>query len=416
MIWITSVRVRAGVAPAVLILFLALFFAPTHAQQSSGPRIRTLTEQELVDMMMGGSIQASRSSNTASSVTRVKAALAQGKKFQMIALEDVPDDWTVVSPGGVGGGGAWPYVRLRMTEQNVPTVPNGNVLAAQALSKYTGKAINGVLRSEADGATIEAILLAGDLGVPVVDGCMVGRARPEIQQQLPTVLGIPASPAVYVSRWGDTIILAKAVDDYRVEDISRALAVSSGGGVSGVDTMISGRDVKRSLVPGALTQAILLGKTARESVAQGRDPIQPILKIMHGYRMFHGIVTEDDTKGERGFTWSVVNIEGVKEDQGHTYKIWNKNENIIGWYDGKVDAMAPDTLMDLDPKTGDAHNGPTLGAFQVGAEVVIVGWQSDPRWRMPKGIEVFGPRHFGFDFDYVPIEQIQKARNNPRVE
>lgn len=392
---------------------LLLAAAPLQAQQ---PKIRSLTEQELTDMMMGGSIQASRSSNTAQSVTRLKAAIAAGKKFEMIALEDVPDDWMTVSPGGVGGGGAWPYVRLRTTEQNLPRVQNGNVLAAQALSKFTGKPINAVLRSEADGATIEAVLLAADLGVPVVDGCMVGRARPEIQQQLPTVLGIPASPAAYVSRWGDTIILAHAVDDYRVEDIARALAVGSAGSVSGVDTMISGRDAKRSLVPGALTQAILLGRTAREAVEEHKDPVQAILKIMHGYKMFHGVVAEDDTKGERGFTWSVVTLEGVGEDSGHAYKIWNKNENIVAWYDGKVDAMAPDTLMDLDPVTGDAHNGPTLGAFQLGAEVVMVGWQADPRWRLAKGIEVFGPRHFGFDFDYVPIEQLQKARNNPAVQ
>lgn len=386
---------------------------PSQAQQ---PKLRTLSERELVDMMMGGSIQASRSSNTPSSVTRVKEALAQGKKFQMIALEDVPDNWTVVSPGGVGGGGAWQYVRIRTTEQDLPRVQNGNVIAAQTLSKYTGKPINAVIRSEADGATIEAMLLAADLGVPVVDGCMVGRARPEIEEQLPTVLGIPASPAAYVSRWGDTIILAHAVDDYRVEDIARALAVGSAGSVSGVDTMISGRDVKRSLVPGALTQAILLGRSAREAVEEHKDPIQAILRIMHGYRMFHGVVAEDDTKGERGFTWSVVTLEGVKEDEGHTYKIWNKNENIVAWYDGKVDATAPDTLMDLDPRTGDAHNGPTLGAFQVGGEIVMVGWPADPRWRQPKGIEVFGPRHFGFDFDYVPIEDLQKARKNRPVQ
>lgn len=406
-------RALRSVHTGFAISLLLIATAPLQAQQ---PKIRTLTEQELVDMMMGGSIQASRSSNTAQSVTRLKAAIAQGKKVQMIALEDVPDDWITVSPGGVGGGGAWPYVRLRTTEQNLPRVQDGNVLAAQALSKFTGKPINAVLRSEADGATIEAVLLAADLGVPVVDGCMVGRARPEIQQQLPTVLGIPASPAAYVSRWGDTIILAHAVDDYRVEDIARALAVGSAGSVSGVDTMISGRDVKRSLVPGALTQAILLGRTAREAVEQNKDPIHAILKIMHGYKMFHGVVTEDDTKGERGFTWSVVTLEGVGEDSGHAYKIWNKNENIVAWYDGKVDATAPDTLMDLDPKTGDAHNGPTLGAFQLGAEVVMVGWQADPRWRLAKGIEVFGPRHFGFDFDYVPIEQLQKARNNPVVQ
>jgi DUF917 family protein len=46
----------------------------------------------------------------------------------------------------------------------------------------------------------------------------------------------------------------------------------------------------------------------------------------------------------------------------------------------------------------------------VNQEVVLVGWPNSNMWRTPKGIAVFGPRHFGFDLDYVPIEQLQKAR------
>jgi DUF917 family protein len=394
---------------------VTVMLVPAARSRATEATSKVLSEQELTDMMMGSSIQASRSSNTPTSVQRVKDELATGKKVRMIPLEAVPDDWTLVSPGGVGGGGPWQYVIQRTNQQGLARVTNGNLLAAQVLSKYIGKPINAVIRSEADGAATEAVLLAADLDVPVVDACMVGRARPEIQQQLPAVEGIPAFPAVYVSRWGDTIILDKAADEYRVEDIARALAVSSGGGVSGVDTPMSGKDAKRSLVSGSLTQAIELGRAARESVEQKKDPVMAILKLMHGYKLFHGVVTEDDTKGDRGFTWSDVTLTGIAEDDGHTYRIWNKNENIVAWYDGKPDAMAPDTLSDLDPATGDAHLGPTLGAFRVGAEVVMVGWQSDPRWRKPLGIEFFGPKHFGFNFDYTPIEQLQQARNNKAI-
>jgi DUF917 family protein len=28
----------------------------------------------------------------------------------------------------------------------------------------------------------------------------------------------------------------------------------------------------------------------------------------------------------------------------------------------------------------------------------------DPDWHSQKGIELLGPRHFGFDFDYVPFD------------
>lgn len=375
------------------------------------PKVRTLTEQELVDMMLGSSIQASRSSNTPQTVTRVKEALAAGKTFKMVSLEDLPDNWTTVTPGGAGGGGAWQYVIQRTKDQNLPTVRDGNTLAAQVLSKYIGKPFNAVVRTEGDGATINGLMLAADLGVPIVDGCLSGRARPEIEQQIPWVVGIPSYPTAYVTRWGDTIILDHAVDDYRVEDIARAIAVGSGGGASGVMNPMSGRDAKRGVIPGSLTQAILLGKTVRETVAQGKDPIPAILEIVHGYKLFHGIVDRDETWGDRGFTWSNVTLQGIREDEGHSYKIFVKNENILAWRDGVPDAMSPDFIQNLEPN-GDAHNGPGLGAYRVGAEIIMVGWPNDPRFRSEKGIEVFGPRHFGFNLDYVPIEKLQKQRKN----
>ena len=48
--------------------------------------------------------------------------------------------------------------------------------------------------------------------------------------------------------------------------------------------------------------------------------------------------------------------------------------------------------------------------FPMGKEVVILGRSASPMWHTPKGIEVGGPRHFGFDLDYVPLEEILKTR------
>src|SRR5207247_947161 len=168
-----------------------------HAQQ---PKLRTLTEQELVDMMLGSSIQASRSSNTPQTVQRVKEALAHGRKFTMVSVDDLPDDWTTITPGGAGGGGAWQYVIDRTKQQNLPTDPNGTLRAVQVLSKHLGKSFNAVVRTEGDGATMNGLALAADLGVRIVDACLSGRARPEVQQQIPYLVGIPAAPSAYVTR------------------------------------------------------------------------------------------------------------------------------------------------------------------------------------------------------------------------
>jgi DUF917 family protein len=37
--------------------------------------------------------------------------------------------------------------------------------------------------------------------------------------------------------------------------------------------------------------------------------------------------------------------------------------------------------------------------------VSVIGIPCDPKWRTPEGIALAGPRHFGYDVDFVPVEQ-----------
>jgi len=129
------------------------------------------------------------------------------------------------------------------------------------------------------------------MGTPVVDACIAGRAVPEWQQATTFINGIPSIPAGLVTRWGDTMILEKAVDDYRLEDIARAVAVGSGGGVQ-MATPLSAAEVKRGTIRGAVSQAILLGRSVREAREQKRDPIAALTKAVNGYKLFDGIVTK----------------------------------------------------------------------------------------------------------------------------
>ncbi len=396
-------------------LLLAIAFVigaglrPPTAQTPLPPRVQQLSEQQLLDLLLGSSIQASRGANTAQTVDRLKAALAQGRTFSMIDVDDLPSDWTTVTVAGVGGGGAWDYVVDRMKQQNVPTVANAASQAAQALSHHIGKPFRAVIRIEAV-QSIGALLLASELGVPVVDACLSGRARPEIEQQISWINGIPATPAALTTRWGDTVIIDRAVDDYRAEDLGRAVAVASGGAAQMAMNAMSAQDVKRGVIKGALSQAMLFGRTVREARAHGEDPVAAVVKASRGFLLFRGTVTKADMKGDRGFTWWDVELAGTGPYTGHTYKVYVKNENIVAWLDGVPDAMSPDTIQDLDPVTGDAHNGGTLGGYKLGADIAMIGYETSPLWRTPKGIDVFGPRHFGFDFDYVPIDQLQQQR------
>ncbi len=401
-------RRRALVLSFVCVI--ALVFGVPVVRGQRTPKIRTLTEQEMLDMMQGSSIQASRSSNTGQLVQRVKDAVVAGSKFTMMSLDDLPDDWTVAVPVGVGGGGAWEYVRERTQKQNLPTITDASVRAIQALSKHTGKKIDALIRFEGAAATLQTFQAASALNMPVIDACPVGRSVPELQMQLTFVNGLPLAPAAAVTRWGDVIILDKTVDGYRVEDLFRAAAVASGGGVSAVQNMMSGKDAKRSVIKGSVSTAILYGKTLREARAQGTDPVAALLKVSSGVKLFRGTVVKADHKGDRGFDWWDVELKGTNDFAGHTYKLYLKNENVVSWFDGKPDATAPDLICNLDPKTGDTIFGQGLGAYPMDADVVMIGIPNDPMWRTPKGIEVMGPRHFGFDFEYRPLDVVTRSR------
>ncbi len=404
----------------ILLVLAAVAVSWTVPRAQQPTRIRTLTEQEVDDILVGSSIQGTRNGNSAGMIKTAHDLIAQGRTFTMIDPEDLPDDWMVVAAaGGVGGGGAWEYVTERVKQQNVPTLKqNTTVMAADVLSRHMGKKFNAVIRNEADGAMIAALQSAVALGVPIVDACLAGRAKPELNLQVSFANGISGTPAALVTRWGDVIILDKTVDDYRLEDLARAVAVASGGGSSIARNPMTGRDVKRGTIKGAVTEAMLFGRTVREANAQGRDPIDALIAAANKiggparptYRMFQGLVTKAEQKGERGFDWVNAELEGVNQFKGHTYRVYVKNENIIAWLDGKPDILPPDLIYNLDPRTGDAVTGVSMGNYPLGKEVVIVGRAASPMWRTPKGIELFSPRHFGFDLDYVPIEQMQPSR------
>jgi len=379
-------------------------------EQSGAAELHELTLQELDDLLRGACIQATRGCAADGYIKRVHEAVEKGTKFTMVSPTAMPDDWTTVSPAGVGGGGAWEYVIERTKKQEIPVVQNTQLKSIQLLEKHRGSKFNAVLRVEGAGATLSALMAAADLGVPVVDACLSQRARPEIQQQISWLNGIPATPAALVTRFGDEVVIQKATDDYRAEDLARAVAVSSGGGASIAMNPMTADEVRRGTIPNALSDAIKVGKTVREAREQGRDPIAALIEVTGGYKLFQGVVSKAESKGDRGFSWTDAELTGVGPYKGHKYRVFVKNENIVSWLDGKVDVASPDYIYNLNPKTGEAMTGGGLGGYEVGSEVAMVGVPAPSQWTTQAGIDVIGPRHFGFDFDYTPIAELQKKR------
>jgi DUF917 family protein len=61
----------------------------------------------------------------------------------------------------------------------------------------------------------------------------------------------------------------------------------------------------------------------------------------------------------------------------------------------------PDLITVIDSHTAQTV---TTERLRYGQRVSVIAFPCDPIWRSPRGLEIAGPRAFGYDFEYVPVE------------
>ena len=93
---------------------------------------------------------------------------------------------------------------------------------------------------------------------------------------------------------------------------------------------------------------------------------------------------------------------GIGEYKGHTAYVEFQNENLTATVDGKILATTPDLISLVDTET---YIPVTTDGLKYGKRVMVVGLKCFHLWRTEKGIELVGPRYFGVDTDYIPLEE-----------
>jgi DUF917 family protein len=121
-----------------------------------------------------------------------------------------------------------------------------------------------------------------------------------------------------------------------------------------------------------------------------------------GYLLFEGKVVDVHRRTEGGFARSQVLIGGIGSDEGSTLSLQTQNEHLVAQRGEQVLASVPDLIAVVDSDNGQPI---TTEDLRYGFRVKVVSFPCDRRWRSDAGLEVVGPRYFGYDFDYVPIEQ-----------
>jgi len=335
--------------------------------------------------------------------------LERGRQIHWVSPDTLPDDAWTATVAGMGGRAGPTGTREELAALGCASEKHdalGRMVAAvQALEESAGVSVEAIVPVEIGASNVPAPIAAAlELGVPVVDGDYAGgRAIPEVPQTIPEVLGTSVCPMSFVTRWGDVVVLEETVSTAMADRIGRKIIGAVYGGVGVSCYLLQIKQATKLMATGTLTQALGVGRAIREARESGADPVAAAIGATGGQLLFVGEVTRSEISDEDPFAFGLGSHElrGLADFTDHSFKIWYKNEYHASWIDGRPFVTSPDSLIMVHLADGE----PAISYdFREGDQVAVVGRKAHDAHRTSRGIELLGPRHFGFDFDYVPME------------
>lgn len=270
------------------------------------------------------------------------------------------------------------------------------------VERAIGRRVSAVMPTEIGGANgVTPVAWALGLGLPLVDADGMGRAFPELQMVSMNVAGRPTETVVLTDVIGNVVTL-RPVDGLWSERHVRAISVASGSRALIADYVLTASEARGAVLEGSVATALRVGR----AFDGAEDPLDAVQAVLNAQRLITGKIVELDRRTAAGFARGSVVIEGLGDYRGDLVRVEIQNENLIAFRDGKVLASVPDLITVLDSQTGTAIPTEHL---RFGQRVSVLAWPCHEIWRTPRGIELAGPRAFGYDLDYVPIEERSNA-------
>ncbi|MCY0909358.1 MAG: DUF917 domain-containing protein, partial [Sulfobacillus thermotolerans] len=250
------------------------------------------------------------------------------------------------------------------------------------------------------------IAVASHLQRPLVDADGMGRAFPELDMVTFHAFGQLGTPACITNEFGDVVILDKVHDNRMLEWIARGITIRMGGHAFLAQFPMQGRQLHQSAIRGTLHLALHLGQAVIRARKHHNDPVAAIASStnIEGYGLgrilLHGKIIEVVRRTTEGFARGTVTIQGTPPNKDILYVDF-QNENLVvrqGTHD--FIATVPDLITLVDPITGQAI---TTERLRYGQRVAVLLIPAPPIMKTKNTLEIWGPRRFGYDIDYVPI-------------
>ena len=363
--------------------------------------MRELKLQNAIDILYGCAILGTGGGgNLKTGINLITKDFQEGKRLFLMDISEIEDEEYIATPYGCGA----PRQEDEEMNEKFKNFKRldfpASILAFKKLEKFLDKKFVAVASTELGGEnTAEALHVACQLGIPLIDGDPAGRSVPELQHSSYFIKNEPITPMAISTNFGEVIIIENILNDFRAEEIVRSIAVASGDEVGVVDHPICGKNIKNAIIPNAISYAEKIGKIIRNSKENHEIVEERIIKEIESKMLFKGELDKVIWEPKGGFNIGNIYLKGVDKYKGETYRIWFKNENIVSYKNDKLDASVPDLICMID-QNGDPITTPNFKDKMI---MVILGLPSPEIWKTAKGLEIFGPKSFGFDFEYSPL-------------
>lgn len=326
-----------------------------------------------------------------------QAVRARGP-VRLVHPADLPDDAAVYPVAMMGA----PTVMV----EKIPTTDQFGA-AITLLSTHLGRPVTHIACAEIGGVnSMVPIIAAAQLGLPLVDADLMGRAFPELQMVLPTLGGLRGTPMSIADEKGNVGVL-DTVDNPWSERLARALTIQMGCSAIISNVVLTGAEAKAHTVPATLSLCRRIGAALELARQERRSAVGAAVGALGGRLIFTGKVVDVARRTATGFARGTATLGPLTFDRpgtgSDTLELEFQNEHLLATWRrsgraAEVEVSTPDLIIVLDAETGEPI---TTEALRFGQRVSVLGAPCDERWHSAGGLALVGPRYFGYDTDAV---------------
>ena len=342
--------------------------------------MRVLKEKEIQEVLYGATLLGAGGGGSLQyGLDMIEELKKDGKEvsIKLLSPEELADEEYAAMIAGLGS----PVAMLDNTNGMFGPEAIAAFKAFQKAYAAEGKTVKYLMTGEMGGFNtfvpmLVSILSDDDLEkrIMMVDVDNNGRAVPELNTTLTTYYGHPATPLGMGSYDGNEIVVYPQ-SDHDGEAIARQLCMLYNMRIGFSTWGVNKQDMINDLVPGCITKAQDIGAAIFAAKENGTDIMEELKKATEIREFCRGTIKSVELKQVNGFDCGITTVEG---DDGQTYTIEFKNENLIlKDAAGDVKLTAPEGigLIDLD-RTYPLTNADT----EEGMHLLVTMMPAHPNW------------------------------------